>query len=405
MLTEREGTEWRCRLRRMKNILLVDDSALMRRVLCDIIETDKRFRVQDRAVNGLDALNLLSRKSYDAVVLDVNMPQMNGLELLKELQKRRISAKIIMASTDTADGAKITLDALELGALDFIHKPTNALECRNNEFGEELLRILAAVTELEPQVHPSAQSSVRPTTPSTAGLSAGTAAVRPARAIVPDRAAGAAPAERTERTKTPASFGKAVYDSGNQIVALASSTGGPKALQAVIPKLPVNLKAPVVVVQHMPFGFTASLSERLNSLSELNVKEASEGDVLLPGNVYIAMGGKHLNVLNMGGKYTIHYSDEPAREGVKPCANYMYESLIDSKYDRILCVVLTGMGADGTQGIKNLKEKKKIHVIVQEASTCAVYGMPKSAVNAGLADQAVPLEQIAQEIITNVGVK
>ena len=378
----------------------------MRRVLCDIIETDKRFRVQDRAVNGLDALNLLSRKTYDAVILDVNMPQMNGLELLKELQKRRISAKIIMASTDTADGAKVTLDALELGALDFIHKPTNALECRNNVFAEELLRILAAVTELEPQSRVPGSSSVRPATPATAGAAA-TAAARMGRTAVPAKTteAAAAPAERPERTAPSASFGKAVYDAGDQIVALASSTGGPKALQAVIPKLPANLKAPVVVVQHMPFGFTASLSERLNSLSELNVKEASEGDVLLPGNVYIAMGGKHLNVLNMGGKYTIHYSDEPAREGVKPCANYMYESLIDSRFDRILCVVLTGMGADGTQGIMHLKEKKKIHVIVQEASTCAVYGMPKSAVNAGLADQAVPLEQIAQEIITNVGVK
>lgn len=387
----------------MKNILLVDDSALMRRVLCDIIETDKRFRVQDRAVNGLDALNLLSRKTYDAVILDVNMPQMNGLELLKELQKRRISAKIIMASTDTADGAKVTLDALELGALDFVHKPTNALECRSGAFAEELLQILAAVTELEPQSSAPAAGSVRPAAPSAAGP----AAVRSGRTAVSEKPADEKPVsvERTGRTTPPASFGKAVYEAGSQIVALASSTGGPKALQAVIPKLPANLKAPVVVVQHMPFGFTASLSERLNSLSELNVKEASEGDVLLPGNVYIAMGGKHLNVLNMGGKYTVHYSDEPAREGVKPCANYMYESLMDSKFDRILCVVLTGMGADGTQGIMHLKEKKKIHVIVQEASTCAVYGMPKSVVNAGLADQAVPLEQIAQEIITNVGVK
>ena len=392
----------------MKNILLVDDSALMRRVLCDIIETDKRFRVQDRAVNGLDALSLLSRKTYDAVVLDVNMPQMNGLELLKELQKRKISAKIIMASTDTADGARITLDALELGALDFIHKPTNALECRNSVFGEELLRILAAVTELEPMTHTSAPASAN-TNPPPRTL-AGTAAVRPVRPVTPGQRVEKAPGqislpERPERKHSPAPFGKASYDPGSQIVALASSTGGPKALQAVIPKLPANLKAPVVIVQHMPSGFTASLAERLNTLSELNVKEAAEGDVLLPGSVYIAMGGKHLNVINNGGRYTIHYSDEPAREGVKPCANYMYESLMDSKFDRVLCVVMTGMGADGTQGIMHLKEKKKIHVIVQEASTCAVYGMPKSAVNAGLADQAVPLEQIAQEIITNVGVK
>lgn len=374
----------------MKNILLVDDSALMRRVLCDIIESDKRFHVEDRAVNGLDALEMLSRKTYDAVVLDVNMPQMNGLELLKELQKRKISAKIIMASTDTADGAKVTLDALELGALDFIHKPTSALDCRNGTFSQGLLRILTAVTDVDTKTPGLAPP------PSTAPR---TGAVR----SMPGRTGAVPVPERAERKAPPS--GRAVYSPGTQIVALASSTGGPKALQAVIPKLPPNLRVPVVVVQHMPPGFTASLAERLNALSEVSVKEAAEGDVLLPGCVYVAMGGKHLNILNTAGKSTIHYSDEPSREGVKPCANYMYESLMDSKFDRVLCVVMTGMGADGTEGIRNLKEKKKIHVIIQEASTCAVYGMPKSVVNAGLADQIVPLEQIAQEIIANVGVK
>ncbi len=131
----------------MKNILLVDDSALMRRVLCDIINGDERFHVQDRAVNGLEALDLLCRKTYDAVVLDVNMPQMNGLELLKELQKRKISAKVLMASTDTREGAKTTLDALELGALDFVHKPNNAMDCRNGEFKDRLIKMLAVVAE------------------------------------------------------------------------------------------------------------------------------------------------------------------------------------------------------------------------------------------------------------------
>ncbi len=383
----------------MKNILLVDDSALMRRVLCDIIDSDKRFHVQDRAVNGLDALNLLSRKTYDAVILDVNMPQMNGLELLKQLQKRGIQAKIIMASTATSDGAKVTLDALELGALDFIHKPNSTLECRDGDFGEELLRILSAVTEMDV---PSSARAVGPTAP---GGRIGLTGIAPA-AVERKAPAPLVPPASSVPAAPPVSSGKAVYDAGSQIVAIASSTGGPKALQAVLPKLPANLKAPVVVVQHMPPGFTNSLAERLNSMSALTVKEAAEGDLLLPGNAYIAMGGKHLNILNASpGKYTVHYSDEPTREGVKPCANYMYESLMDSKFDRVLCVVMTGMGADGTQGIRNLKEKKKVHVITQEASTCAVYGMPKSAVNAGLADQTVPLEQIAQEIITNVGVK
>ena len=355
-----------------KKILVVDDSALMRRVLCDIIDSDERFQVEDRAVNGLEALDLLSRKSYDAVVLDVNMPQMNGLELLRELQKRKISARVMMASTDTKEGAKTTLDALELGALDFIHKPNNAMDCRTDVFKDRLLRMLAIVSDSK--------------TPSIG------------KAFTMDEL-------KTSKKMVELVSRHASEVAGNRIVALASSTGGPKALQSVVPRLPKNLKAPVVIVQHMPAGFTASLAERLDSLSEVRVKEAAEGDVLEAGTVYIAMGGKHLNVQTSTGKYSIHYTDQPTREGVRPCANYMYESLMDSRYDQIVCVVLTGMGADGTEGIKHLKEKKKIHVIAQEASTCAVYGMPRSVVNASLADQVVPLDQIAQEIIMNVGVK
>lgn len=357
----------------MKNILVVDDSALMRRVLCDIIDSDERFHVQDRATNGLEALDLLTKKTYDAVILDVNMPRMNGLELLGELQRRKISARVMMVSTDTCEGAKTTLDALELGALDFVHKPGTAMDCRTDDFKERLIRTLSAVVDSRLQAFSKPVFSRE--------------AVKPSGKMVElvSRRSAAVP--------------------GNKIVALASSTGGPKALQSVIPRLPKNLKAPVVIVQHMPVGFTASLAERLNSLSEIRVKEAAEGDVLEAGVVYIAMGGKHLNVVSDAGKYTIHYSDEPNREGVKPCANYMYESLRESKFDQVVCVVMTGMGADGTKGIINLKEKKKLHVIAQEAETCAVYGMPRSVVNAGLADQVVPLEQIAQEIIMNVGVR
>lgn len=355
----------------MKKILVVDDSALVRRVLCDIIEQDERFHVEDKATNGLEALDLLSRKSYDAVVLDVNMPKMNGLELLKELQKRKIPAKVVMASTDTREGAQITLDALELGAIDFVHKPDTAVDCRKDVFKERLLRILAAATE-----------SKAPSFTKTFTMDE----VKTSKKMV----------ELVSR--------HTVKVTGNKIVAIASSTGGPKALQAVIPKLPAALKAPVVIVQHMPPGFTASFAERLNSLSELSVKEAEEGDVLSPGVVYIAMGGKHLNIRCSGGKHVIRYTDEPNREGVKPCANYMYESLAECKYDEVVGVVMTGMGADGTKGIMHLKDNKKMHVIAQNEDTCAVYGMPKSIVNGGLANQVVPLEQIAQEIIMNVGV-
>lgn len=193
-------------------------------------------------------------------------------------------------------------------------------------------------------------------------------------------------------------------NAGKKVVAIASSTGGPKALQSLIPKLPANLAAPVLIVQHMPAGFTEALAARLNTLSELSVKEAAEGDVLEQRHVYLARGGRHMNVGRQAGKQVIRYTDEAPREGVRPCANYMYESLMDSSYDEVICVVLTGMGADGTAGIKNLKEKKKITVIAQNEETCTVYGMPRSIVISDLAQKVLPLEQIANEIIKNVGV-
>lgn len=356
----------------MKKILVVDDSALMRRVICDIINKDERFQVVDRAANGVEALELLTKNTYDAVVLDVNMPKMNGLELLKELQKRKIPAKVMMASTDTREGAKITMDALELGALDFIHKPVNAIDCREDAFRTDLLRILSAIADSKAPVFEKSFTM-----------------------------------ESIKKTRQVVELAKkhSAVISGNKIVAIASSTGGPKALHSVITKLPRDLRTPVVIVQHMPAGFTQSLAERLNSLSEVTVSEGVDGEVLERGHVYIARGGRHLNVdMKPGGKYVIRYSDEPAREGVKPCANYMYESLAKSGFDEIICVVMTGMGADGTKGIVNLKNEKKVHVLAQEQSTCAVYGMPRSIVQAGLADQIVPLDQIAQEIILNAGV-
>ncbi|MBO4375831.1 MAG: chemotaxis response regulator protein-glutamate methylesterase [Lachnospiraceae bacterium] len=361
----------------MKKVLVVDDSALMRRVLCDIINSDTRFRVVNIAGNGLEALNLLTKGGqYDAVVLDVNMPQMNGIELLKELRKKNIRPKIMMASTDTMEGAQVTIECLELGAIDFVHKPSSAMDCRDEEFKKHFLDTLFAVSE--------------------SNTAAAAAAAEPAKSVFED--------EAFKKLASLASRHKQVT-AGSKIVAIASSTGGPKALQSVIPKLPANLNAPIVMVQHMPVGFTASLAERLTSLGELKVKEAAEGDKLQKGHAYLSKGGAHMNIVKTGADYTIHYTDEPNREGVKPCANYMYESLANSGFDEICCVVMTGMGADGTEGIKNLKNSgKKLHVITQSEDTCVVYGMPKAAVNAGLSNQVAALDQIAQEIILNVGV-
>ena len=358
----------------MKNILVVDDSALMRSVLCDIINSDSRFKVTDRATNGEEALDLLMKKTYDAVVLDVNMPKMNGLELLKALRDRKIAAKVVMASTDTRDGAKTTLDALSLGAIDFVHKPDRAFECKNGSFDKKLMNILDVVCHSKASVFKEET-----------------------------------PEERKAQMEVSRKLADLVKGSskgfkGKQVIALASSTGGPKALQEVVPKLPKNIKAPMVIVQHMPAGFTQSLADRLNDLSEIKVSEAVEGEFLEDGHVYIAKGGKHLNIDNVGGRLKVRYSDEPTREGVKPCANYMFESLAKSDAERIICVVLTGMGADGTEGIVNLKKSKNIFVIAQDENSSTVYGMPKAIYKTGLTNEVVPLDQVAQEIIMNAGV-
>lgn len=189
-----------------------------------------------------------------------------------------------------------------------------------------------------------------------------------------------------------------------KLVAIACSTGGPKALHQVIPNLPPDFPVPIVVVQHMPPLFTGSLAERLNESSNIVVKEAAEGEELKGNTVYIAKGGSHLKARSACGSSYFYYSDEEPREGVKPCANYFYESLADCDYSEIICVVMTGMGADGTEGIRNLKKNKKVFVIAQDEKTCTVYGMPKSVERSGLADRVVPLETIAKEIIESVGV-
>ena len=319
-----------------KKILIVDDSALMRRVMCDIINSDERFQVVEQAFDGQAAYELLKKNQYDGIVLDVNMPKMNGIQFLRALQRDKIRARVMMASTDTRDGAAVTMEALDLGAIDFIEKPVNIVYLKSSGFKDQFLDTLYAVV------------SSRQTNISVSPVLTREKQEEKTQSLV-----------NIVRKSSPAV-------SGQKIVALACSTGGPKALQSVVPRLPAELAAPVLIVQHMPKGFTQSLAERLDSISKVKVKEAAEGDVLENGVVYISMGGKHMNVVTKGGRATIKYTDEPPREGVKPCANYMYESLKASSYAQIVCVVLTGMGADGTKGIVNLETSKKIHVIAQD---------------------------------------
>ena len=355
-----------------KNILIVDDSALMRRVISDIINSDGRFEIVDYAVDGLAAMELLTKNStlYDAVLLDVNMPKMNGLDVLVKIQRYNISCKSIMVSTLVQDGAKETILALERGAFDFVLKPVSARPEIREEFKQKLIASLEMATGLNPA----------------------------------DKVSGNHISQKTAGTNKN-KLSAANQSKKRKLVAIACSTGGPKALKEVIPFLPGNIDAPVVLVQHMPVGFTASLAQRLDEISDVRVKEAEHGDVLEKGTVYIAPGGRHFRVTEQRkGGFQVALSDEPPREGLRPCANVMYESLAGMEFDQITCVVLTGMGADGTIGIDRLSQKNNVYVIAQDEKTCVVYGMPKAIASAGLADEILPLNRIADAIIKNVGV-
>lgn len=353
-----------------KNILVVDDSALMRRVICDIINSDDTFQATDVCRDGLEAYEKLKTRSYDGVVLDVNMPRMDGLELLDKLQKEHIKSNIVMVSTTTTKDADVTILAMERGALDFVTKPSNVIEAKGEVFKNELLNILNAVLKTERTRSLERKAQVKPV---------------------------------VTLARSNPSAGKRFK---NKIVALACSTGGPKALQSVIPYLPANLDAPMVLVQHMPAGFTNSMANRLDEISKIHVKEAQEGEILKKGIVYIAPGGKHMEVKKCpDGSHKIAFNDMPPIGGLKPCANITYDSLRTCGFDQVVCVVLTGMGADGTNGILELSKSKPIYTIAQDANTCVVYGMPKSIVETGLVNEVLPLTEIANSITKNVGVK
>ena len=372
-----------------KNILVVDDSALMRRVECDIINSDSNFQATDVCRDGMEAYEKLKTTSYDGVILDVNMPRMDGLQLLEKLQNDGIKANVIMVSTLTSKDAEITILAMERGAIDFVTKPNNIIEAKGQDFRENLLSVLSAVlktksnSRVERRIGTNVENVGTDTNVSTK-------------------------IQRSARTHTTAStLSTRLKATGkSKIVALACSTGGPKALQSVIPYLPKSLDAAMVLVQHMPARFTKSMADRLNEISQITVKEAQDGEILEKGNVYIAPGGKHMEVKKTSdGNHKISLNDMPAIGGLKPCANVTYDSLSESGFDEVVCVVLTGMGADGTNGILSLGRKKPIHVISQNAETCVVYGMPKAIAEAGVVDEVVALNDVAKTITKNVGVK
>jgi len=353
-----------------KKVLIVDDSAFMRRVISDIINSDARCEVIGTAVNGEEALVKVKELEPDVISLDVQMPVMDGLTMLKKLNKER-PTPVVMMSTLTQNGAKETLDALELGAFDFVAKPDNIFKVNSEEIREALLEKLVLAAD-------AGKKSTKKFKPSISKTMM-------ARSYKPSK------------SKTDSRVEK--------LIAIGTSTGGPRALQYVLPYMPKEIDAGIVVVQHMPPGFTASLAKRLNQLSKIEVKEAEDGDVIENGKAYIAPGDRHLLVKEKSnGSLYIELSDAPAYGGHKPAVNMMMTSIVQLKQRGYIGVIMTGMGADGTEGLTKLSNKHKIHIIAQDADSCVVYGMPKMVVEAGIANEVVPLDEISNSIIKKLGV-
>ncbi len=388
----------------MKNILIVDDSALMRRTMSDIINSDEELHNDKYAVNCEDALRILEAGGkFDAIVLDINMPKMNGIEFLRALNRKGRKERVVIVSTIAREGAKETIQALELGAFDFITKPDSLSEAKGPSFGQRLVEMLYAAIGLRTSEasNEDVKKKLRPASKPGSLTSTASQGNVMARKTLDSgtRVCPGGVSDRTNHSKAPAGKGT------RKLVALACSTGGPKALQYVVPFLPANLDAPVLIVQHMPEGFTSSLSKRLDELSKITVKEASDGDVLKKGVVYIAKGGSQMRLAEKSrSEHVVTVRKEAARNGLKPCADIMYESLMETSFDEITCVVMTGMGADGTQGILQLEKTNKVYVIGQDAESCTVYGMPKAIAETGAVDEVVTLKGIADAITKHVGV-
>ena len=359
-------TTWERKIR----VLVIDDSAFMRRIISDMLKSDGNIEVADTARNGREGLEKAIALKPDIITLDVEMPVMNGLETLAELMKLKPVPKVIMLSSLTYEGGEATIKALELGALDFVAKPTTSIL----NFDAEHIR-----DELNKKINSIGRSS---------------GVYIPQLQIIEKL-----PIIKKTNAVSISSKGNLKY-----IVAIGTSTGGPRALQEVLTKLPADIPAAVVVVQHMPPGFTKSLSARLDSLSQINVKEAEEGDVLKPGWAYIAPGDYHM-VVNKprNDEYKISINKESPVTGHRPSVNVMMKSVAECGHKNVIAVMMTGMGNDGSEGILQIK-KTGGKTIAQDESTCVVYGMPKSAVNIGAIDTIAPLHSITTEILKNMGV-
>ncbi len=339
-------------------VLVVDDSVFMRRIIADALGQEPDIEVVGTAADGIEAVEMASRLLPDVITLDVEMPRLDGLGALRRLLAER-PYRVVMVSSLTCEGAEVTLEALALGAVDFVTKPSRG-------WGKEAAAVFA---ELARKIRTAAASRVLPR-------------------VAPAPAPGAG-------TRPMAALGEAAKN----YVVIGASTGGPQALMQVVPGLPANLAAGLLIVQHMPAGFTQAFAARLAKASVLPVHEAQDGVVLHDGEAVVAAGGRHLRIAK-GSRLVL--DDGPASLGVKPALDVTLLSLAAAAPKRVLVAVMTGIGTDGTRGARVLKEKGAI-IVAQDESTSAVWGMPKSIVTQGLADYVVPLGQMAPLITSLVG--
>jgi two-component system chemotaxis response regulator CheB len=349
-------------------ILVVDDSVVVRRMVSDVLASDAQLEIAGTAANGKIALAKIPQVNPDIVILDVEMPELDGLGTLVEIRKSLPALPVIMYSTLTQRGAEATLEALSKGATDYVTKPSNvgsaaqALECIRTQLIPKIKAICVRVLGF----HPSS--------PLAAALAAMT--IPPPLAIP----------RREERI---------------DIVAIGISTGGPNALAILIPSFPRDLPVPVVIVQHMPPVFTRLLAERLAAKSQIGVEEGYPGTVLKPGCAWIAPGDYHMVVSNDRNQVTLRTHQGPPENSCRPAVDVLFRSVANIYRSHALAVEMTGMGQDGLRGCERIHEFGG-QILAQDQATSVVWGMPGFVANAGLADKILPLDQLAMEIIRRV---
>ena len=373
------------------NILIVDDNLSYRKFLTHLIGRMEGVQLLPSASSGRNALTRLQNNEVDIVLLDMQMPEMDGLETLKRIQEIHPEVGVIMISGEYASDADAAVQALEMGALDFLPKAATEPGETSIQFLQRHLRALMHQFQGRRNLNLARQMTAR------------NVAVAPSH-----RPTEAEKSQRRDEPKS-VSFPHASTVPGRiDLVLIGASTGGPNALNEVIPRLPGTLGVPVLVVQHMPAFLTNSLAKSINAKSALCVQEAVEGDPLEPGTVYIAPGGKHLLVERAAGKRgsdiqgVIRLSESPPENSVRPSVDVLFRSAADAYGGHVLAIIMTGMGSDGLKGVRELK-KLGCYCLSQSEATCVVYGMPRAVDEAALSDERVALDDLADRITQLIG--